>query len=139
MRRYLSVCRLSQSSHLLWKLGDRHHLIDTTHMYSLQDLVDIHGGELPSFLQTVTDLFIEHIKDACEICRGRGHICEICGNNEIIFPFEAGTVTCKNCNAVFHRVCWTRKKESCPKCARLRSKEESREIDDELGDLDINN
>lgn len=137
MRRYLSSCRVSQSSHLLWKLGDRHHLIDTTHMYSLQDLVDIHNGELPSFLQTVTERFIQHIKEECLICKGRGHICEICGNDEVIFPFEAGTITCGSCSAVFHRVCWTRKKENCPKCARLKMKEESKEIDEELNQLDI--
>lgn len=136
MRRYLSACRIAQEHHLLWKLGDRHHLIDTTYMYSLQDLVDVHSGELPMFLQGIVDMFIMHIKRDCQICKGQGHICEICGNDEVIFPFEAGTVTCLVCNAVFHRICWTRKKETCPKCIRLRkSSNDSDDSDDELGDL----
>lgn len=120
MRKYLSVCRIAQSQHLLWKLGERHHLIDSTYMYSLQDLVDIQSGELPAFLQTMCDRFVTHIKQACDVCKGRGHLCEICGNDEVIFPFEAATVTCPECVTVFHRACWTRKKQCCAKCDRLR-------------------
>lgn len=127
MKKYLTVCRIAQEQHLLWKLGDRHHMIDTTYMYSLQDLMDTHLGELPAFLETVYECFIKHIKEDCAICIGRGHLCEICGNDEVIFPFEAATVSCTKCNAVFHRICWTRKKQCCPKCTRLERRKQNEE------------
>lgn len=89
--------------------------------------MDTHLGELPAFLETVYECFIKHIKEDCAICIGRGHLCEICGNDEVIFPFEAATVNCTKCNAVFHRMCWTRKKQCCPKCARLERRKQNEE------------
>lgn len=139
MRRYLTVCRVAQEHHLLWKLGERHHLIDTTHMYSLQDLVETHTGDLPTFLQSMVELFTLHIKAECEVCGGQGHICEVCSNDEVIFPFEAGAVVCDACSAVFHRACWTRRRETCPKCHRLKTKASCENLvtsdDNELGDI----
>lgn len=123
MRRYLLVCRVATESHLLWRNGDSPHLIEGVELYSLQDLVDTNSGELPSKLHTIVDLFTKHIKVECEICRGRGHICEICSNDEVLFPFDATAYVCGDCNAVLHKHCFSRK-GCCPRCERIKVREE---------------
>lgn len=49
----------------------------------------------------------------------RGHLCEICGNDEIIYPWDASSIICPQCSAVHHRVCWAKRNHCCPRCARL--------------------
>lgn len=119
MKKYLSVCRNANEDHLIWKHIGVLHLIDTPELYSLQDLVDTHSGELPSKLHEVIDIFTKHIKVSCEVCKGRGHICEICSNDEVLFPFDNNAAVCLDCNCVLHKNCFTIKNNKCPKCIRL--------------------
>lgn len=122
MWRYLVACRIAREDHLLWRLlVDEPHLVQTPDLYSLQNLLDTNSGELPSRLETLQCRFLEHIKDSCDICKGRGHICETCSNDEVLFPFDAIAITCKKCFAVLHKMCFKRKPE-CPKCLRLQKK-----------------
>lgn len=121
IRKYLVVCREAVDKHLLWKF-DRPHLLDNTELYSLQDLVDTCSGDLPSRLHDIVDVYTDHIKKECEVCRGRGHICEICKNEEILFPFALGAITCKDCFGVFHKQCLERRKSGCPKCLRIKKR-----------------
>lgn len=134
MRKYLLVCRNANHDHFLWKHIDTPHLIETCDLYSLQDLVDTHSGELPSKLHNVIEVFTKHIKKTCEICRGRGHICEICSNKEILYPFEHQLAqVCDNCSAVLHKQCFNRKNNECPRCVRIQlRKEKEIEVGEEL-------
>lgn len=136
MRKYLLVCRKSEEDHLLWKNVTVPHLIESPDLYSLQDLLDTKSGELPSKLHAIMATFNRHIKEDCEICYGRGHICEICSNNEVLFPFELAAVTCGKCNAVLHNSCFTRKNGKCPKCVRIKKRLESKESIDEECEVD---
>ncbi|XP_045464923.1 differentially expressed in FDCP 8 homolog [Harmonia axyridis] len=122
MRKYLLVCRIANEDHLLWKEIDVPHLLETTNMYSLQDLVDVHSGEIFIKIQTWIDTFTKHIKVDCEICKGRGHICEVCSNDQPLYPFESNAVTCEDCHGVFHKNCFNRK-NNCPKCIRLKERD----------------
>lgn len=122
MRKYLLVCRFAKEDHLLWRNIDRPHLIETTDLYSLQDLVDTGNGELISKLHNLSEVFLKHIKEICQICKGRGHICEICSNEEVLFPFDALAVTCDVCGAVYHKNCFSRKQERCLKCIRVKER-----------------
>lgn len=49
----------------------------------------------------------------------RGHLCEICGNDEIIYPWDASAISCPECSTVYHRVCWAKRNHNCPKCSRI--------------------
>lgn len=128
LRKYLLVCRKANEDHLLWKC-DRPHLIENTDMYSLQDLVDTHLGDLPSKLHDLIDIFSKHVMTECEICRGRAHICEICKNEEILFPFVASAFVCQECKAVLHKQCIARKNNECPKCDRVKMRLEKEKED----------
>lgn len=121
MRKYLLVCRNAKENHLLWKKVEFPYLIEFPDLYSLQDLVDTNSGEMPMKLQLLIETFVKHIKEECEICIGHGHICEVCSNDAVLFPFDSSAVICDKCNGVFHKNCFERKK-NCPKCLRLRNR-----------------
>lgn len=43
------------------------------------------------------------------LCTNRGYYCDICQEDEIIFPFERTIIEqCTKCNACFHSRCWRR-------------------------------
>lgn len=52
----------------------------------------------------------------------RGHLCELCGNDEIIYPWDASSITCHQCSAIHHRVCWSKQNHYCPRCTRLQKR-----------------
>nr|CAD7597424.1 unnamed protein product [Timema genevievae] len=54
-----------------------------------------------------------------KLCNGRGYLCELCDSKEVIFPFDTTVCICHKCSTVFHKNCWTKKKQQCPKCLRL--------------------
>lgn len=122
MRKYLLVCRVAKEDHLLWKSVETPHLIESSDMYSLQDLVDTQTGELPTKMHNLIDLFTQHIKKDCQLCRGRGYICEICSNEEILYPFDSTAGICNKCNIVLHKHCIERKDNQCPKCKRIQER-----------------
>ena len=48
-----------------------------------------------------------------------GFVCELCGSNDVIFPFEDTiAMTCPDCQGCFHRKCWSHRKAGCLKCER---------------------
>ncbi|XP_059615218.1 differentially expressed in FDCP 8 homolog isoform X1 [Phlebotomus argentipes] len=119
MKKYLTECRLAGAEKLLDALpGARRYLMQSPEMYSVADLVAVESGVLQDFLTKIYDSFERHIRK-CQICSGKGYLCEACGNNEVIFPFDDCSVPCRKCNSIFHRVCWLRKNQSCIKCIRL--------------------
>ncbi|XP_022899787.1 differentially expressed in FDCP 8 homolog isoform X1 [Onthophagus taurus] len=128
MRKYLLICRIAKEDHLLWKCVEIPHLIETVNLYSLQDLVNTESGELITKLHNLYQIFSNHIKKDCQICKGRGHICEICSNTEELFPFDAIAVLCPDCGAVYHKNCFSRKNNVCLKCIRIKERLKKAEI-----------
>ena len=134
MKRYLSVCRIAAEKRLLLRLESRQHFVDDPDHYSLQDLIDVRGGDLGKFVDNVLKLFSGHIK-SCVLCRAKGFICELCDNKDdeegqedtgnsgdVIFPFDEDSVSCKDCRGVYHRQCF-KQATGCPKCARKKARE----------------
>ncbi|KAF5287328.1 hypothetical protein FQR65_LT02201 [Abscondita terminalis] len=133
MRKYLLVCRNATENHLIWKKVDKPHIIESPNLYSLQDLVDTQSGELPTKLHEILQVFSEHIKVLCEVCKGRGHICEVCSNDKVLFPFDDNASICEECGVVLHKNCSMRIK-TCPKCVRLEKRKHTIEDADILCD-----
>lgn len=119
MKRYLIECREAIKTKLIdQSLKDRRHLIQSPDIYSVTDLIQVENESLSEFLFKAFNEFDNHIRN-CNICSGKGYICEICGNNEVLYPYEDGAVPCDKCNSIYHRACWTRKTGNCPKCKRI--------------------
>jgi len=125
MKKYLMVCRIAGEKKLLTLLQDRQHFVDSSEMFSLQDLIDINSGVLLSYLETKFSQFKSHII-TCVLCIAKSFVCEICPGQEkeCLFPFDERVEICFECEAVFHRDCF-RSVASCPRCDRKREKKES--------------
>ncbi|XP_047098250.1 differentially expressed in FDCP 8 homolog A isoform X1 [Schistocerca piceifrons] len=119
MKKYFISCKDATEQRLLWQLKDYNHFIDNVDTYSLQDLIDTNSGRLPDRLSKIHAEFTKHIKEECKVCYGRGYVCELCEEDQVIFPFDSSAVSCIKCSTVFHRNCWSRKNQQCPKCLRL--------------------
>lgn len=59
----------------------------------------------------------------------RGHLCEICGNDEIIYPWDTTAMTCQLCSTVFHRLCRSKRNLCCPKCLRKQQRQTTSQED----------
>ena len=126
MKKYLTVCRLASDEKLLLHLVSRQHFVDGPHLYSIQDLMDVHSGSLLPFLQRINSIFEKHIKE-CVLCKAKGFVCEICKEDDIIlFPFQKEAAVCQVCEGAFHRHCFketvTECEKECVRCMRLRAK-----------------
>ncbi|XP_030572553.1 differentially expressed in FDCP 8 homolog [Drosophila novamexicana] len=122
MRHYLAACKVAVEQKLVdQQLGRRRHLAQSNEFYSIGDLVQVESGVLADFLQGVFKAFDVHIR-RCDMCLAKAYICEICSNNEVIFPFDDGCIKCDQCNSIYHRVCLTRKNMICPKCVRIQER-----------------
>lgn len=131
MRKYLSECRIAINEKLFDNnVGARRYLIQTTNMYSIADMVAVENGQLYECLNKMYCIFDSHIR-ACDICTGKGFLCEVCNNNEVMFPYDASAVRCANCLGLFHHACWIRKNKNCPKCKRIEQRRKLQEQDDD--------
>ncbi|XP_032675953.1 differentially expressed in FDCP 8 homolog isoform X2 [Odontomachus brunneus] len=122
MKRYLVLCEEACTQGLPWRICLRTHMIENSGNYSIKDLIDLQTGVLLDELRTAYDTMHSHITEQCELCRARGHLCEICGNDEVIYPWDASSIICQQCSAVHHRVCWSKRNHCCPRCARLQKR-----------------
>ena len=124
MNAYLATCADGKSqakaafTKLLWP---RQHLYEDIDMYSIRDLEDVHSGKLVNLLAATVKFSLGHILK-CILCSGKGFICEICRQDQVIFPFELDSIMqCKECYTVFHLDC-SMKMTTCPKCDRIEAR-----------------
>ncbi|XP_043222864.1 differentially expressed in FDCP 8 homolog isoform X2 [Amphibalanus amphitrite] len=133
MKQYFMSCRAAQQARILRAFGERQYFVETSYLYSLRDLCEVPTGELLEFLLAVHAKFARHIREECEACRGKGHICEVCSSSEVLFAFDALVVPCPRCRRVMHQHCYVRRDGRCPRCARLDARQLS-ETDGERPD-----
>ncbi|CAD5115271.1 DgyrCDS4264 [Dimorphilus gyrociliatus] len=124
---YLLNCSLSVREHFRKTACPKEYYYCHVDTYSLYDLLALAKSDVLE--REVHDMYTyakKHIFE-CVLCRQKGFYCEICRNNEIIFPFELERVTkCNTCGSIFHKNC-RNNTSHCPKCQRLeqrRSKED---------------
>uniref|UniRef100_A0A3Q2UL24 Rubicon like autophagy enhancer n=1 Tax=Fundulus heteroclitus TaxID=8078 RepID=A0A3Q2UL24_FUNHE len=115
IKKLLKACRLSEILAEFEELPA--HLMEEPLLFSMEDLQRVKKGQLVVQARAVLNSAIEHIKH-CELCMGRGFICEFCRVKDIIFPFQRDI--CKRCKACFHKECFVGKR--CPKCTRIQSR-----------------
>ncbi|XP_016914886.1 differentially expressed in FDCP 8 homolog isoform X2 [Apis cerana] len=122
MKRYLVLCPEANNQGLPWKIGIRTHMIENSGNYSIKDLIDLNNGILLEEIRAAYDTMHTHITEHCELCKARGHLCELCGNDEVIYPWDASSISCHQCTAVHHRACWSKQNHCCPRCTRLQKR-----------------
>lgn len=116
MKQYLTLCHAAQQQKLLLLLHKRQHFVEGSDLYSMQDLIDLHDGNLLGYLSQVHQVFLDHITKNCEGCRGRGYLCKLCNTDEVIFPLGGDTYTCPDCSSVYHKECREKSLDPCPWC-----------------------
>ena len=119
---YLAACTRAQAEGVKVCLAEvvwpREYLYTGTDTYSLQDLEQLHRGELRDILEAGVKVCSRHVL-SCLVCSGRGFICEVCGDRRPVHPFHLDTTSqCQECQTVFHLAC-ARPLTSCPKCERM--------------------
>lgn len=153
MIKYLVACKKGN----LLVTPEMRNISETTKIFSVTDLEEVKNGQYDHICEMAEKCHshISHCevrvfyKSSLEIdfmtfsslkllpffkfqtCSGKGYLCEICGNNEIIYPFNLTSVGCENCNSYFHRTCFLSKKSNCPKCIRLEKRKNQQESEDE--------
>ena len=99
------------------------HFKEEASLFSLRDLVEVWEGDLLPRLQAVATAFAHHIKTTCKVrpahctmvpypypvpphsqtCSSRGVVCELCGSQELLYPFDRHTSFCRHCLSCFHK------------------------------------
>ncbi|XP_064126191.1 protein associated with UVRAG as autophagy enhancer isoform X12 [Loxodonta africana] len=115
IKKLLCTCRFARSTLKEFEQVPRH-LTDELHLLSLDDLVRIKRGLMVPLLKELLKASLAHVA-SCELCQGRGFICEFCRSAAVIFPFQTTTCRrCSACRACFHKQCF---RSECPRCARM--------------------
>lgn len=123
MKEYLMTCKDAIESKLLLLLCERQHFVENSHLYSIQDLIDITNGDLLLYVNPIYNRFSVHITEECLGCQGKGHVCRLCHKPPFLFPFENSAVVCSQCKLVYHRACLLKREIPCVKCSNKLSSE----------------
>ena len=132
MKVYFLTCQAAMNDKLLLMLGERQHFVENSDKYTMHDLVELVNERLLPIIIKVHASFASHIKVDCATCKGKGYYCEVCKKSEILFPFDNICVLCSECSNVFHKYCYARVKEVCPRCERKKKRQEENERKAEL-------
>jgi predicted metal-binding protein len=68
MKDFFMTCRIAVAQKLLRRLDEKQHFVETSCMYSLQDLIDVNNGSLLKFMEKIHAAFESHIKQECQVC-----------------------------------------------------------------------
>ena len=114
---YFMQCRKAMKEMLFLKLRDHQHFIDSSKLYTVQDLHDIHNGVLLPELEKVLTDYKKH-QQTCEECSKRKFQCIVCNVPPMIDPLGEelfNIASCSQCHGVLHRACYNQS-TFCPYC-----------------------
>ncbi|XP_068161473.1 pleckstrin homology domain-containing family M member 1 [Antennarius striatus] len=116
---YLLTCRSGACKKLQARMEQRTYLLESSHLYSVLDLRQVAEGQYVTYLMKLSQYAAKHVFH-CDLCTQRGFFCQICHDDDIIFPFQFDSTTrCKVCKTVFHLTCKA-PEDACPRCERMR-------------------
>ncbi|XP_036913517.1 protein associated with UVRAG as autophagy enhancer [Sturnira hondurensis] len=116
VKKLLKTCRFAERALKAFEQVPRH-LTEELYLFSLEDLVKVKKGLLAPSLKDILKAALDHVED-CELCQGKGFICEFCRSAAVIFPFQTATCRrCSECRACFHKQCF--QASQCPRCTRI--------------------
>ncbi|XP_060247430.1 protein associated with UVRAG as autophagy enhancer isoform X3 [Meriones unguiculatus] len=119
IKKLLKTCRFANSVLKEFEQVPSH-LTDECHLFSMEDLLRTKKGLLAPLFKDILRASLAHV-DSCELCQGKGFICELCRSTAVIFPFQTTTCArCSGCRACFHKECF--QSSRCPRCARIEAR-----------------
>eukprot|EP00730_Choanoeca_flexa_P018108 TRINITY_DN8789_c0_g1_i1.p1 TRINITY_DN8789_c0_g1~~TRINITY_DN8789_c0_g1_i1.p1 ORF type:complete len:1252 (+),score=285.50 TRINITY_DN8789_c0_g1_i1:140-3895(+) len=128
MMTYLLSCSMATKTQLLKGLRNRPHFVRGERLYSICDMMSLHEKTLLPRVEEIVKVSEAHIREECTTCRSKGFICEICGDDKPIYPFDFETSTqCLNCRSTFHTKCFD--DGNCPRCKRLEERHTKAEFE----------
>ncbi|OAF65571.1 hypothetical protein A3Q56_06716 [Intoshia linei] len=89
------------------------YMFETEKYWRIEDLVKTKNGAFTAYIEKALKIGIKHI-ESCYLCIQRGHICQICFSNDVLFPFYENINLCSN-GHVTHTKCFL-KENYCRKC-----------------------
>uniref|UniRef100_A0A182K5P9 DUF4206 domain-containing protein n=1 Tax=Anopheles christyi TaxID=43041 RepID=A0A182K5P9_9DIPT len=118
---FIMNCRHSESTRRCFQEVPEYFTSDFD-MWSMADFLSVKSGALLRLLHSIISRCECHIL-ACELCLGRGFVCEKCivGRRQeprVLFPWQPHVVRCEQCGTRYHEACW-RRDRSCEKCTRM--------------------
>uniref|UniRef100_A0A182NC33 DUF4206 domain-containing protein n=1 Tax=Anopheles dirus TaxID=7168 RepID=A0A182NC33_9DIPT len=124
---FIMNCRHSESTRPVFQEVPEYFTSDFD-MWSMADFLAVKSGTLQRLLVSIVARCEQHIQ-ACELCLGRGFVCEKCigrrkqqqQQHGVLFPWQAQVVRCGQCGTCYHGACW-RKTKACNKCHRIRQR-----------------
>ena len=134
LARYVSNCRLAEELHC-WVESC---LVSDNQMYSIEDLARTKAGKLVPMLRKVIREGLNHVS-LCELCQARGHICQGCHSQSVLFPFkvriilveaeldddddcgQVGVLECPECYSCYHQSCYN-PATGCSRCQRKKDR-----------------
>ena len=139
IKQYMNSCRnFKNFIETDIKIKEYKHFIKNAGLLSLNDVVNIILFDTHLKLDKLCKILIRHITHDCQMCRLRGHFCEICNDQYVIYPFQFEIVyQCTKCKGCFHKKCFNKltnnnnainsdnnnsTDNNCPKCKRRKSK-----------------
>ncbi|KAF7636076.1 hypothetical protein Mgra_00004524 [Meloidogyne graminicola] len=124
MKCYFISCKTAKKLRILQHLNRYQHFVETDVKYSIEDLIRLATGSggLLKEIESIVQIFNTHITQECEICRGNAFFCELCSDEQRIYPFSDNVAICKSCLAVYHRTCFDHASKRCSRCARRRAR-----------------
>ncbi|XP_064394629.1 protein associated with UVRAG as autophagy enhancer-like [Halichondria panicea] len=118
VKRYLHTCRSNEAQHLNLSFQGYAPWTTDLHTYSVEDFLEVKGGSKMKYLRAMLADGVSHVKN-CPLCMGKGFVCELCSDQDIIYPFENTLVNiCQDCQCCFHKSCFT-PTTPCPRCQRM--------------------
>ena len=67
MKKYILLCSVAMEAKLLLQLKERQHFVESSDIYTMRDLIDIHNDALLPELAQVHTSWAQHIKTDCEV------------------------------------------------------------------------
>ncbi|KAL3077234.1 hypothetical protein niasHS_013223 [Heterodera schachtii] len=125
MKCYFVSCKFARKMRILQHLSRFQHFVENDTMFTMDDLLQLANGRLLADIEAIVRIFTAHITEECEICRGNAFFCELCTDNQRIYPFSENVAICKSCCAVYHRPCFDRASKRCPRCLRRKARRKS--------------
>lgn len=129
LKDFIFTCRFGETIKEYLERDMPSYALTDPEVYSMKDLVEVRNGEMKSKLKYLVEMCCRHTSE-CKLCLARGFICEICNDDQIIFPWQMRHVSrCIKCGACYHSKCWNADEDPCKKCSRIAKRKESIEID----------